>query len=67
MLTAMQNYNSKTMMNHFYTRVREGQNPSLIYLGLVNVDDMVQNVASGPPLGLSDHVVVAFDFLWPVL
>ena len=24
---------------------------------------MVQNVASEPPLGLSDHVVIAFDFL----
>ena len=29
---------------------------------LVNEDDMVQNVASEPPLALSDHVVVAFDF-----
>ena len=37
----------------FCTRIREGQNPSLIDLVLVNEDDMVQNVASEPPLGMS--------------
>ena len=45
------------------TRVRGGQTPSLIDLVLIKEDDMVQNVASGPPFGLSDHVVVAFDFM----
>ena len=44
----------------FYTRIREGQNPPLIDLVLVNEDGLVQNVASEPPLGSSDHVVVAF-------
>ena len=47
----------------FYTRVMGGQTPSLIDLVLINVYDMVQNLASGPPFGLSDHVVVAFDFI----
>ena len=54
---------SLTQNVYFCTRIRESQNPSLIDLVLANEDDMVQNVASEPPLGLSDHVVVAFDFM----
>ena len=46
-----------------YIRIREGQNPPLIDLELVNEDGLVQNVASEPHLGSSDHVVVAFDFM----
>ena len=55
--------NSTEENNDFCTRIREDQNPSLIDLVLVNEDDMVHNVASEPPLGLSDHVLVAFDFM----
>ena len=52
---------SLTQKVEFCTRVRECQNPSLIDLVLENEDDTVHNVASEPPIGLSDHVVVAFD------
>ena len=52
---------SLTQKVDFCTRIREGQNTSLIDLVLVNEDDMVQNVASEPPRELSDHVVVAFE------
>ena len=43
-----------------YTRLREGQNPLLLDLVLVNEDYMVDNVASEPPFWLTNHVVVAF-------
>ena len=43
---------SLTQKVNFCTRIKEGQK-----------DDMVQNLAGEPPLGLSDHVVVAFDFM----
>ena len=43
-----------------YIRLREGQNPLLLDLVLVNEDYMVHNVASEPPFWLTNHVVVAF-------
>ncbi len=42
------------------TRFREGQNPSLLDLVLVNEDGMVSDIEARSPLGKSDHVVLYF-------
>ena len=47
---------------NFNTRHRNNQTPSLLDLVLVNEDDMAQNLKSLPPLGKSDHIIIAFDF-----
>ena len=44
-----------------YTRYREGQQPSLLDLVIVNDDQMVDEVVDRGPLGKSDHVVLTFD------
>ena len=44
-----------------YTRYREGQQPSLLDLVIVNDDQMVDEVVDQGPLGKSDHVVLTFD------
>ena len=44
-----------------YTRYREGQQPSLLDLVIVNDEQMVDEVVDQGPLGKSDHVVLSFD------
>lgn len=46
---------------NFNTRYREGQQPSLLDLIIVNDDQMVDNVKEASLFGKSDHVVIEFD------
>ena len=46
---------------HEPTRFRDGQIPSVLDLLFTSSDDMVENLTIGPPIGLSDHVVLKFS------
>ena len=44
------------------TRVRHGQEPSVLDLVLTNEEGMIENIEYGNPLGKSDHLVLTFEF-----
>ena len=44
------------------TRVRHGQEPSILDLVLTNEEGMIENIDYGNPLGKSDHLVLTFEF-----
>ena len=44
------------------TRVRQGQEPSVLDLVLTNEEEMIENIEYGNPLGKSDHLVLKFEF-----
>jgi hypothetical protein len=46
-----------------FTRVRPGQNPSLLDLILTNEVHHIDTIHYLPPLGLSDHLLLQFDLL----
>ena len=43
------------------TRVRHGQEPSVLDLVLTNEEGMIENIEYGNPLGKSDHLVLTFE------
>lgn len=45
----------------FNTRYREGQQPSLLDLVIVNEEQLVDDIAEHSPLGKSDHIVMQFE------
>jgi exonuclease III len=45
------------------TRIRLGQNPSLLDLVITNETHFVDKINHLPPLGLSDHLLIQFDYL----
>jgi hypothetical protein len=46
-----------------FTRYRTGQNPSLLDLILTNEKHYIDTINYLPPLGLSDHLLLQFDFM----
>ena len=46
-----------------FTRIRENQIPSILDLVLTKDENDIENVTILPSLGVSDHVVIKFDFL----
>ena len=44
------------------TRVRHGQEPSVLDLVLTNEEGMIENIEYGNPLGKSEHLVLTFEF-----
>ena len=46
-----------------YTRFREGQQPSLLDLVIVNDEMMIEDITIEDPLGKSDHAVLIFDVI----
>ena len=45
------------------TRVREGNEPSLLDLIFTNEENMIENLTTHPSLGKSDHLILSFNYI----
>ena len=48
---------------NFNTRHRVNNNPSRLDLIFTNEEEMIENISSKAPIGLSDHVRISFELV----